>query len=45
VREIEAVSGDQLLRVAREVLDPARLGISALGTGRNTAIRPGDLVA
>ncbi|HLO66672.1 MAG TPA: pitrilysin family protein [Holophaga sp.] len=45
VGEIEAVDGDQLLRVAREVLDPARLGVSALGTGRNTAIRPGDLVA
>jgi predicted Zn-dependent peptidase len=43
--EIEAVTAEDLLRVARELLDPAQLGLSALGTRRGSDIRPRDLVA
>ena len=43
--EIEAVTAADLLRVARELLDPAQLGLSALGTRRGSDIRPRDLVA
>lgn len=43
--EIEAVTPDDLLRVAQELLDPAQLGLSALGTRRGSDIRPQDLVA
>lgn len=43
--EIEAVTTADVLRVARQLLDPAQLGISALGTRRGADIRPKDLVA
>ncbi len=43
--EIEAVTSDDVLRVAQALLDPAQLGLSALGTRRGADIRPQDLVA
>ena len=43
--EIEAVTLDDLLRMARALLDPAQVGLSALGTRRGCDIRPQDLVA
>jgi predicted Zn-dependent peptidase len=43
VAEIEAVNLDQLARVAREVLRPEALAISALGTRKTSGIRPKDL--
>ena len=43
--EIEAVTPDDLLRVAQDLLDPAQVGLSALGTRRGCDIRPQDLVA
>ena len=45
MEEIEAVTAGDLLRVARTVLDPAQVGLSALGTRRGSGIRPQDLVA
>lgn len=41
--ELEAVTQEDVHRVAREVLDPARLGCMALGVGRGTGIREADL--
>ena len=43
--EIEAVTPDDLLRVAQDLLDPTQVGLSALGTRRGCDIRPQDLVA
>ncbi len=43
--EIETVTLDDLLRVAQDMLDPAQVGLSALGTRRGCDIRPQDLVA
>ncbi len=43
--EIEAVTPGDLMRVAQDLLDPAQLGLSALGTRRGCDIRPQDLVA
>ena len=43
--EIEAVTPGDVLRVANELLNPAQLGLSALGTRRGCDIRPQDLVA
>ncbi len=43
--EIEAVTPSDVLRVAQALLDPAQLGVSALGTRRGCDIRPQDLVA
>ncbi len=43
--EIEAVTQGDLMRVAQALLDPAQLGVSALGTRRGCDIRPQDLVA
>ena len=43
--EIEAATPEDLLRVAEHSLDPARLGVSALGTRRGGEIRRKDLVA
>src|SRR5512141_2628823 len=43
--EIEAVTASDLLRVAQDLLDPAQLGLSALGTRRGAEIRLKDLVA
>ena len=43
--EIEAVTLADLARVAAELLDPGRVGLSALGTRRNGEIRLKDLVA
>ena len=42
--EIAAVTQADLLRVARVLLDPAQVGLSALGTRRGCDIRPQDLV-
>jgi predicted Zn-dependent peptidase len=44
VQEIDQVDLDQVRRVAREVLAPEAFGVSALGTGRATAIRRRDLL-
>jgi predicted Zn-dependent peptidase len=41
--EIEAVTPEALLRVADELLDPARIGLSALGTRRGSDIRLQDV--
>jgi predicted Zn-dependent peptidase len=41
--EIEAVTVEDVLRVGRELLDPARLGLSALGTRRGCDIRLQDV--
>ena len=43
--EIAAVTPADVLRVAQQLLDPAQLGISALGTRRGCDLRPQDLVA
>jgi predicted Zn-dependent peptidase len=43
--EIAAVTPGDLLRVAQDLLDPAQLGLSALGTRKGADIRPKDLVA
>jgi predicted Zn-dependent peptidase len=43
--EIEAVTSGDVQRVAQALLDPAQLGLSALGTRRGSDIRPQDLVA
>jgi predicted Zn-dependent peptidase len=43
IAEIDAVDLDALNRVAREVLRPDRLGVSALGTRRQREIRKEDL--
>jgi predicted Zn-dependent peptidase len=43
--EIEAVTASDLLCVAQDLLDPAQLGLSALGTRRGAEIRLKDLVA
>ncbi|BDU70968.1 M16 family metallopeptidase [Mesoterricola silvestris] len=43
IAEIEEVSLDQVQRVAREVLDPGALGVSALGVRRSAGIRKEDL--
>ena len=45
VAEIEAATGEDLLRVARALLDPAQVGLSALGTRKGGEIRAKDLVA
>lgn len=45
VAEIEAVTREDLLRVARTLLDPAQAGLSALGTRKGGEIRAGDLSA
>lgn len=45
VAEIEAATGEDLLRVARALLDPAQAGLSALGTRKGGEIRLKDLVA
>jgi predicted Zn-dependent peptidase len=43
IAEIDAVNLDQLHRIAREVLRPDHLAISALGTRRGAEIRKQDL--
>ena len=43
--EIENATQDDLLRVARTLLDPAQVGLSALGTRRGGEIRAKDLEA
>ncbi len=43
IAEIDAVTLDQLLRVAREVLAPEKVALSALGTRKTSGIRPSDL--
>lgn len=43
--EIEAVTLEDLGRVAQVMLDPAHLGLSVLGSRRGQDIRPQDLVA
>jgi predicted Zn-dependent peptidase len=43
--EIEAVTSEDVLRVAQALLDPGQLGVSALGTRRGCDLRPQDLVA
>jgi len=43
--EIEVVTPGDLMRVACDLLDPAQLGLSVLGTRRGCDIRPQDLVA
>ena len=43
--EIEAVTLPDLARVASELLDPGRVGLSALGTRKGQEIRAKDLVA
>ena len=45
IAEIEAVDLDQVQRLARETLRPETFAVSALGTGRASAIRPKDLEA
>ncbi len=45
MREIEAVTVEDVLRMAQTLLDPAQVGLSALGTRRGCDIRPQDLVA
>jgi predicted Zn-dependent peptidase len=44
IAEIEDVTLDQLHRMAREILVPETLAVSALGTRKNSAIRPEDLL-
>ena len=41
--EIEAATSEDLLRVARTLLDPAQVGLSALGTRKGGEIRRKDL--
>jgi predicted Zn-dependent peptidase len=43
--EITTVTLEDVSRVAQTLLDPAQLGLSALGTRRGCDIRPQDLVA
>ena len=43
--EIEAVTLDDVARMAQALLDPAQFGVSALGTRSGCDIRPQDLVA
>jgi predicted Zn-dependent peptidase len=43
VAEIDAVDLDQLHRVAREVLRPETMAVSALGTRKGAEIRKQDL--
>ncbi|HJW71977.1 MAG TPA: pitrilysin family protein [Geothrix sp.] len=43
--EITTVTLEDLSRVAQTLLDPAQVGLSALGTRRGSDIRPQDLVA
>ena len=43
MEEIAVVTQDDLLRVAQDLLDPAQLGLSALGTRRGGDIRMKDL--
>jgi predicted Zn-dependent peptidase len=43
--EITTVTLEDLSRVAQSLLDPAQIGLSALGTRRGCDIRPQDLVA
>jgi len=45
VAEIDAVTPEDLQRMAQTLLDPAALGLSVLGTRRGCEIRPQDLVA
>jgi len=45
VAEIDAVTPEDVQRMARTLLDPAALGLSVLGTRRGCEIRPQDLVA
>ncbi len=45
MHEIEAVTVGDVLRMAQTLLDPAQVGLSALGTRRGCDIRPQDLVA
>lgn len=45
IAEIDAVDLDQVHRVARELLEPSRLGLSALGTRKGKEIRRSDLDA
>jgi predicted Zn-dependent peptidase len=44
IQEIDRVDLDQVRRVAEAVLVPEAFGVSALGTGRATGIRPRDLL-
>ena len=43
--EIAAVTLEDLARMAKTLLDPAQLGVSALGTRSGCDVRPQDLVA
>ncbi|MBK8725863.1 MAG: hypothetical protein IPL96_07345 [Holophagaceae bacterium] len=45
IAEIDAVGLDQVHRVARELLDPATLGLTALGTRKGSEIRAKDVAA
>jgi predicted Zn-dependent peptidase len=45
IAEIDAVDLDQVRRVAHGLLDPAHLGLSALGTRKGAEIRAKDLAA
>ncbi|WP_243287785.1 M16 family metallopeptidase [Geothrix terrae] len=45
IAEIDAVTREDLQRMAQALLDPARVGVSTLGTRRGCDIRPQDLVA
>ncbi|WP_243324932.1 pitrilysin family protein [Geothrix sp. SG200] len=45
ITEIDAVTREDLQRMAQTLLDPARVGVSTLGTRRGCDIRPQDLVA
>jgi predicted Zn-dependent peptidase len=45
IAEIDAVDLDQLHRVARALLDPASLGLTALGTRKGREIRAKDVAA
>ncbi len=43
--EIEAVTLDDVARMAQTLLDPAQLGVSVLGSRSGSNVRPQDLVA
>lgn len=45
IAEIDAVTQEDLQRMAQALLDPASVGVSTLGTRRGCDIRPQDLVA
>jgi predicted Zn-dependent peptidase len=45
LREIDGVDQDRLNQLARELLDPYRLGLATLGTKRGSEIRAQELVA